>query len=122
MDVAEITYLLADWLQACGWPPDMRIFARRRALADGEQPTLFAAAGYKFSAFATNTLGLGHQLLDARHRQHARVEDEVRTTKDTGLDHFPSKLWDTTWAGPRRSASAWTCWPGSSCSATYHPR
>ncbi|MGH3678974.1 MAG: transposase [Natronosporangium sp.] len=93
MDVAELTYLLADWLAACGWPPEMRIFARRRALAAGEQPTLFAANGYKFSAFATNTTGLGHQLQDARHRQHARVEDDVRTTKATGMDHFPSKFW-----------------------------
>jgi hypothetical protein len=95
MDIAEITHLLADWLTGCGWPPDMRIFARRRALADGEQPTLFAMGGYKFSAFATNTTGLSHQLLDARHRQHARVEDQVRTTKTTGLNHLPSKLWDT---------------------------
>jgi hypothetical protein len=95
MDVAEITYLLVDWLATCGWPPDLRLFVRRRRLADGEQPTLFTLNGYKFSAFATNTTGLGHQLLDARHRQHARVEDEVRTTKDTGLDHFPSKFWDT---------------------------
>lgn len=30
------------------------------------------------------------QLLDARHRGHARVEDDVRTTKDTGLAHLPS--------------------------------
>ncbi len=28
--------------------------------------------------------------LDARHRAHARVEDRIRTAKDTGLDHFPS--------------------------------
>jgi hypothetical protein len=95
MDIAEITALLADWLQACGWPPGMRIFARRRRLADGEQPTLFAADGYKFSAFATNTLRLSSQLLDARHRGHARVEDEVRTTKDTGLGHLPSTFWAT---------------------------
>ena len=94
MDVAEITALLADWLAACGWPADMRILVRRRRLADGEQPTLFAINGYKFSAFATNSTGLGHQLLDARHRQHARVEDEVRTTKHTGLSRFPSKFWD----------------------------
>jgi hypothetical protein len=94
MDVAEITALLSDWPAGCGWPADMRILVRRRALADGEQPTLFHLDGYKFSAFATNTTRLGLQLLDARHRQHARVEDQVRTTKDTGLDHLPSKLWD----------------------------
>jgi hypothetical protein len=29
--------------------------------------------------------------LDARRRAHARVEDRIRTAKDTGLDHFPSR-------------------------------
>lgn len=29
--------------------------------------------------------------LDARHRAHARVEDRIRTAKDTGLEHFPSR-------------------------------
>jgi hypothetical protein len=70
---------------------------RRRALAAGEQPTLFTADGYKFSGFATATAataGLSTQLLDARHRCHARVEDEARTTRDTGLGHLPSKSWN----------------------------
>jgi Transposase DDE domain group 1 len=63
-------------------------------LAPGEQPTLFHADGYKYSCFATNTgPGLSVQLLDARHRAHARVEDRVRTAKDTGLGHMPSKSW-----------------------------
>jgi hypothetical protein len=30
---------------------------------------------------------------NARHRAHARVEDGVRTSKDTGLGHLPSKTW-----------------------------
>jgi hypothetical protein len=29
--------------------------------------------------------------LDARHRAHARVEDRIRTGKDTGLGRFPSR-------------------------------
>jgi hypothetical protein len=33
-------------------------------------------------------------MLDARHPDHGRVEDEVRTTKDTSLAHVPSKSWD----------------------------
>jgi hypothetical protein len=33
------------------------------------------------------------QRADVRHRVHARVGDGVRTTKDTGLDHFPSQSW-----------------------------
>ena len=63
-------------------------------LAPGEQPTLFQLDGYKYSCFVTNTgPGLSIQLLDARHRAHARVEDQVRTSKDTGLGHLPSKSW-----------------------------
>lgn len=33
-----------------------------------------------------------HAWLDARHCAHARVEDRIRTGKDTGLGRFPSKL------------------------------
>ncbi|WP_192580197.1 transposase [Micromonospora sp. ALFpr18c] len=33
------------------------------------------------------------QRADTRHRVHARVDDDVRTTKDTGLGHLPSKQW-----------------------------
>ena len=31
--------------------------------------------------------------LEARHRAHARVEDRVRTGKDTGLDHSRRSAW-----------------------------
>ncbi|MGC5054684.1 transposase, partial [Micromonospora sp. DT48] len=30
--------------------------------------------------------------LEARHRAHARVEDRIRTGKDTGFGHFPSRV------------------------------
>ncbi|WP_432832917.1 IS1380 family transposase [Dactylosporangium sp. CA-092794] len=93
MDVAEITALLRDRLDRTSWPKTMRVFVRRRRLAAGEKPALFHLRGYKYSAFVTNTTTLTAQLLDARHRAHARVEDGVRTTKDTGLGHLPSKSW-----------------------------
>jgi hypothetical protein len=32
----------------------------------------------------------GRNPADAAHRVHARVEDVIRTGKDTGLGHFPS--------------------------------
>ena len=64
----------------------------RTKLAPGEQPTLFHLHGDKCSCFGTNTgPGLSIQLLDARHRAHARVEDRVRTGKDRGPGHLPSK-------------------------------
>jgi hypothetical protein len=104
MDAAEITNLLRPRLERTRWPRSMRVIVRRRKLAPGEQPTLFEMDGYKYTAFATNTVAHGPgslsiQLLDARHRVHARVEDEVRTTKDTGLSHLPSTAWavNTAW-------------------------
>ncbi len=94
IDVAEITDLLRERLTRTGWPKNMRVIVRRTRLAPGEQPTLFQLDGYKHSCFVTNTgPGLSGQLLDARHRAHARVEDGVRTGKDTGLGHLPSKSW-----------------------------
>jgi hypothetical protein len=92
-DVTEITALMGDRLRRTGWPRRLRVIVRRTRLAPGETPTLFTLDGYKYSCFVTNTTTLTVQLLDARHRVHARVEDNVRTTKDTGLGHLPSKSW-----------------------------
>jgi len=75
----------------------MRIFARRERPHPGAQLTLFEAAdGWRYSLWATNrpaaTRGwLGQAAyIDAAHRVQARVEDAIRTGKDTGLGHFPS--------------------------------
>jgi hypothetical protein len=92
-DVTEITALMGDRLRRTGWPRNLRVIVRRTRLAPGETPTLFTLDGYKYSCFVTNTTTLTVQMLDARHRVHARVEDNVRTTKDTGLGHLPSKSW-----------------------------
>jgi hypothetical protein len=98
--VTELTGLLregphGDQLEA--WPATMRVFARRERPHPGAQLTLFEAAdGWRYSLWVTNraaaTKGwLGqHAYIDAAHRVHARVEDAIRTGKDTGLGHFPS--------------------------------
>jgi len=55
-----------------------------------------AEDGWRYSLWATNraatTRGwLGQAAyIDAAHRVQARVEDAIRTGKDTGLGHFPS--------------------------------
>jgi hypothetical protein len=84
---------MRDRLQRTSWPRRLRVIVRRTRLAPGEQPTLFHLDGYKYSCFVTTTATLNLQLLDARHRAHARVEDHVRTTKDTGLGHLLAKSW-----------------------------
>lgn len=44
-----------------------------------------------FQTFATNTKVGQLAALQARHRAHARVEDRIRTGKDTGFGRFPSR-------------------------------
>jgi hypothetical protein len=97
--VTELTGLLregpgGDQLKA--WPKTMRVFARRERPHPGAQLSLFeAAGGWRYSLWVTNrdtgTKGwLGQcAYIDAAHRIHARVEDVIRTGKDTGLGHFP---------------------------------
>jgi hypothetical protein len=98
LECTEITDLLQARLDDLGWPQAMRVIVRRRKLYEHEQPTLFDTNGFRYSCFVTNTPatgrdGLGVQYVDARHRVHARVEDDVRTTQDTGLARLPSKSW-----------------------------
>ncbi|MGH8920941.1 MAG: transposase [Actinomycetes bacterium] len=97
--VTELTGLLregpaGDRLHA--WPATMRVFARRERPHPGAQLTLFEAEdGWRYSLWATNrpaaTRGWLGQVayIDAAHRVQARVEDAIRTGKDTGLGHFP---------------------------------
>jgi Transposase DDE domain group 1 len=104
--VVELTGLLrtcvgpdgqtADQLTA--WPKDMRVIVRRERPHPGAQLSLFEDAdGWRYQVFATNTpASIGGRLgqlayLEARHRAHARVEDCIRTAKNTGLGHLPSK-------------------------------
>src|SRR5580693_5847712 len=75
----------------------MRVFARRERPHPGAQLSLFeAAGGWRYSLWVTNlpaaTRGWRGQCayIDAAHRVHARVEDVIRTGKNTGLGHFPS--------------------------------
>lgn len=97
--VAELTGLNTR----TGWPKDLRLIVRR-CLPSGRQRrnmTEFErSTGYVYSIVATNISRLkgiagSHttQWLDALHRDHAEVEDRVRTNKATGLHNLPSKSW-----------------------------
>jgi Transposase DDE domain group 1 len=98
--VTELTGLLREGPagdQFDGWPATMRIFARRERPHPGAQLTLFEAEdGWRYCLWVTNLpsrqRGWRANLayIDAAHRAHARVEDAVRTGKDTGIGKFPS--------------------------------
>ena len=91
---AELTGLLrqgpsGDRLKT--WPADMRVFARRVPRGAHEQAELGQDATWRYSAFATNTVGGQAQFLDARHRTQAHVEDNNKDWKTCGADNLPSK-------------------------------
>ena len=87
--VAELT----DLLDLSGWPPGMRVIARKERPHPGAQLRITDIDGHRVTAFATNTRpgGVGTQLadLELRHRRRARCEDRIRTAKDTGLRALP---------------------------------
>jgi hypothetical protein len=83
---------LSGLLDLSSWPAGMRVIVRRERPHPGAQLSLFEEAdGYRYQAFATNTTVGQLAFLEARHRAHARVEDRIRHTKDTGLGRFPSR-------------------------------
>ena len=102
--VTELTGLLRkgpDGDQLSGWPATMRIFARRERPHPGAKLSLFEHEdGYRYQLWVTNlpetTKGWRGQnaYIDAAHRVHARVEDAIRTGKDTGIGRFPSHEFD----------------------------
>jgi hypothetical protein len=77
-----------------GWPPDLRIIARRVPRPAGEQAKLGEHPDWRYSAFATNTATGQTQWLDARHRTQAHVEDKMKELKTCGADNLPSVDWN----------------------------
>jgi hypothetical protein len=101
--VAEITYLMT---RAAGWPQGLRWIVRRTKPSRRQMPNLTAfekATGWRYSIIVTNIPAVGGiggvpgshhaQFIDVLHREHAVVEDQVRTNKAMGLRNLPSKTW-----------------------------
>jgi Transposase DDE domain group 1 len=120
--VTELTGLLrsgpaADQLD--GWPATMRVFARRERPHPGAQLTLFEAEdGWRYSLWVTNLPATvrgwraNPAYIDAAHRVHARVEDCVRTGKDTGIGKFPSTSFalNQAWLAASLAAATLLAW------------
>ena len=120
--ITELTGLLrhspaGDQLD--GWPATMRVFARRERPHPGAQLSLFEAEdGWRYSLWVTNlpatVRGWRANLayIDAAHRVHARVEDCVRTGKDTGIGKFPSAsfAFNQAWLAASLAAATLLAW------------
>jgi hypothetical protein len=83
--VAELTGLL----DLTGWPPGMRVIARKERPHPGAQLRITDADGLRVTAFATNSTRGQLPDLELRHRRRARAEDRIRCAKDTGLRNLP---------------------------------
>jgi hypothetical protein len=98
--VTELTGLLRSGPggdQLAKWPATMRVFARRERPHPGAKLSLLENEdGWRYTLWVTNlpekTMGWRGRTayIDAGHRIHARVEDAIRTGKDTGIGRFPS--------------------------------
>jgi Transposase DDE domain group 1 len=120
--VTELTPLLRQGPagdQLDGWPATMRVFARRERPHPGAQLSLFEAEdGWRYSLWATNLPAslrgwrANPAYIDAAHRVHARVEDCVRTGKDTGIGKFPSASFavNQAWLAASLAAATLLAW------------
>jgi hypothetical protein len=120
--VTELTGLLRQGRagdQLAGWPATMRVFARRERPHPGAQLTLFEAEdGWRYSLWVTNlpatVRGWRAQpaYIDAAHRVHARVEDAIRTGKETGIGKFPSQSFaiNAAWLSASLMAATLLAW------------
>jgi len=120
--VTELTSLLREGPggdQLDGWPATMRVFARRERPHPGAQLTLFEARdGWRYSLWVTNLPArlrgwrADPAYIDAAHRVHARVEDCVRTGKDTGIGKLPSHLFalNAAWLAAALIAATLLAW------------
>ena len=90
-EIAELTHLL----DLSAYPDGTRMIVRRERPHPGAQLSLFdTVEGLRHQAFITDSPRptCSVQLLELRHRGHARVEDRIRTGKDSGFGRFPSLI------------------------------
>ena len=106
--VAELTGLL----DLSGWPPGMRVIARKERPHPGAQLRLTDVDGHRITAFATNSRHGQLPDLELRHRRRARAEDRIRNAKDTGLTNLPLHDFDQNqiWCALVGLAAELTAW------------
>jgi hypothetical protein len=83
--IAEITHLL----DLSSWPSGSRVLVRRERPHPGAQLSFTDHDGRRLQACLTDQPDTDIAYLEARHRGHARVEDRIRTGKDTGMAKLP---------------------------------
>ncbi|MDA8297676.1 MAG: IS1380 family transposase [Actinomycetota bacterium] len=117
---AEVTEILD--LEA--WPKGSRVVVRRERPHPGAQLSLFdLVEGFRHTAFIfappreDDTIAIGIDHLELRHRRHARVEDRIRQGKAAGLHNFPCKetAENNAWLELVLTAADLVCWSKLLC-------
>ena len=71
------------------WPEGTRLICRRERPHPGAQLIFTDLDGHRFQCFITDQTDEDVAKLEVLHRQHAQVEDRVKTLKATGAGHLP---------------------------------
>jgi DDE family transposase len=88
--VAELTAAV----DLSAWPQQTRLICRRERPHPGAQLSFADHDGHRFQCFITDQTATDLPALEARHRQHAVVEDRIRVLHDLGLDNLPFADWE----------------------------
>jgi hypothetical protein len=80
---------LTDQVDLSSWPEGTRLICRRERPHPGAQLSFTDLDGHRFQCFITDQSDTDIAALEATHRQHAEVEDRVKTLKATGAGHLP---------------------------------
>ena len=71
------------------WPEGTRLICRRERPHPGAQLSFTDLDGHRFPCFITDQTDEDIAALEALHRQHAQVEDRVKTLKASGANYLP---------------------------------
>jgi hypothetical protein len=71
------------------WPEGTRLICRRERPHPGAQFSFTDLDGHRFQCLITDQVDRDIAALEATHRQHAQVEDRIKTLKATGASHLP---------------------------------
>jgi len=80
---------LTDQVDLSSWPQGSRLICRKERAHPGAQLKFTDLDGHRFTCFLTDTQDDRNAALELRHRQRARVEDSIRSGKDTGMRNLP---------------------------------
>jgi hypothetical protein len=80
---------LTGQVNLADWPEGTRLICRRERPHPGAQLSFTDLDGHRFQCFITDQDGDDIAQLELTHRQHAQVEDRIKTLKATGASYLP---------------------------------